>query len=157
MSSLDSVLLVMAATTERDLVGLVRAGGSDVVEVRRTRLWVGLFAVITALMALRPAGGIVALTVLSGSLYAACFVPAVLLGLYWRRGTGAAVLSSFAIGIGVLLVWPRFTVAGTVHQIFPAVLLSVGVYVFVARRSPRVQSAVLDRLFAGSGAPVHDP
>ncbi len=147
MSSLDSVLLVMAATTERDLVGVARGTGTEQAEVRRTRVWVALFALLTALMALRPAGGIVALTVLSGAVYAACFIPALLLGLFWRRGNGAAVLTSFASGLLVLLIWPRFAVAATIHQIFPALLLSLATYVLVARRAAPVRSAALDRLF----------
>lgn len=148
MSSLDSVLLVMAATTERDIVAVLRGAAAERTELRRTRAWVALFALVTALLALRPVGGIVALTVLSGALYAACFVPAVLLGLFWRRGTGAAVLLSFATGILVLLLWPRLPISTTVHQVFPAVILSVSAYVLVSMRAAPVPSAVLDRLFA---------
>lgn len=147
MSSLDSVLLVVAATTERDIVGVLRGPGDESAELSRTRIWVAVFAFLTALVALRPPGGIVELTVLSGALYAACFVPAVLLGLFWRRGDGTAVLASFAIGVLVLLLWPRFPIAVTVHQIFPAVLASLGAYTVLAWRRPVVASAVLDRLF----------
>lgn len=149
MSSLDSVLLVTASTTERDIVAVARAGGDDARELRNTRAWVAVFALLTALLALRPPGGIVALTVLSGSVFGACFVPAVLLGLFWRRGDGAAVLCSFAAGLGVLLVWPSLPVASTVHAIFPAVGLSVAIFALVARAREPVASATLDRLFAG--------
>ena len=72
-----------------------------------TRGWVALFALITALISLRPLAGIVELTAFSGSLYGACFFPAIIFGLHWRRGSGAAVMASFAVGIGVLLGWLR--------------------------------------------------
>ena len=98
MSSLDSVLLVVAATTERDIIGVWRGVKADAAELAGTRVWVAVFALLTALLALRPPGSIVTLTALSGALYAACFAPAVLLGLFWRRGTGTAVLVSFAAG-----------------------------------------------------------
>ena len=144
-----SVLLVVAATTERDIVGVVRGTGVDADELSRTRLWVAAFALVTALVALRPPGGIVALTVLSGSLYAACFAPAILLGLWWRKGDGVAVLASIAVGVMVLLVWPRFPLATTIHQIFPAVIFSVGIYSLLSLRRDPVRGATLDRLFSG--------
>ena len=147
MSSLDSVLLVMASTADRDIGGLLGWLGAEGAELRKTRLWVAVFALIAALIALRPPGGIVSLTVFSGAVFAACFAPAVLLGLYWRRGTGAAVLASFAGGLVALLLWPQFRIASTVHQVFPAVFLSMLLYVVIAKRSGVVNSPSLDRLF----------
>jgi Na+/proline symporter len=35
----------------------------------------------------------------AGALYAACLVPAIFLGLWWRRGDGTAVLASIAVGV----------------------------------------------------------
>jgi Na+/proline symporter len=151
MSSLDSVLLVMASTAERDIAGLLGGSGAEGAELRKTRLWVALFALIAALIALRPPGGIVTLTVLSGAVFAACFAPSVLLGLYWRRGTGVAVLASFAGGLVTLLLWPRLPIAATVHQVFPAVFLSTVLYVLTAIRAPVVESPPLDRLFSSAG------
>ncbi len=146
MSSLDSVLLVMASTAERDIAGVLGRTGAEGAELRKTRLWVAVFALVAALIALRPPGGIVALTALSGAVFAACFAPAVLLGLYWRRGTGAAVLVSFAGGLATLLLWPRLPIASG-HQVFPAVFLSTLLYVLTAKRSAVVESPSLDRLF----------
>jgi len=152
MSSLDSVLLVVAATTERDIVGVLRGERTEAAELSNTRNWVAAFAVITAMVALRPPGSIVGLTVLSGSLYAACFAPAVLLGLFWRGGNGNAVLASFAAGVVVLLTWPRLAVAATIHQIFPAVLLSGVAYLLLSRFGQAVEDARLDALFGCAAA-----
>jgi len=148
MSSLDSVLLVVAATTERDIVGVLRGEAAEATELSRTRVWVAVFALFTAVVALRPPDSIVGLTVLSGSIYAACFVPALLLGLFWRRGNGTAVLVSFGAGLLVLLGWPYLSVATTVHEIFPAVAISTMAYAGIAARRPQVDSGALDRLFA---------
>ncbi len=129
MSSLDSVLLVLATTCERDLVGLWRPPRSEVQALRTTRAYVALLAVITALIALKPPGGIVTLTAFSGSIYAACFFPALVLGLFWQRGTAHAVLASFVTGISTLLFW-RFVPSGDgIHEVFPALLFSTAVYV----------------------------
>lgn len=148
MSSLDSVLLVMASTAERDLVTVLRRRqGDEAREVRNTRLWVALFAAVTAVLALDPAGGIVTLTVLSGALYGACFVPPVILGLFWRRGDGVCVLAAFAVGVASLLLWPALPASAVVHEVFPALALSLTVYVSLAWVREPVASPVLDRLF----------
>jgi Na+/pantothenate symporter len=140
MSSIDSVLLVMASTWERDLVSLVR----DVEEtkaVRETRRYVALFALITALLAANPPGSIVTLTAFSGSLYAACFFPAVVLGLFWRRGDGRAVIASLLAGVLVLVAWDLLPFADVVHEVFPAMALATLSYVAFASASPPVSAA----------------
>ncbi len=146
MSSLDSVLLVMASTVERDVVGMWQPSLTESTALRATRWYVAIFAVITAVIALDPPGQIVELTVFSGSLYAACFFPAILFGLYWRRGNAASVLASFALGILTLLLWKFVPGSDQLHEVFPAMALSILGYVglaFVVKREP----SALARLF----------
>jgi Na+/pantothenate symporter len=136
MSSLDSVLLVVASTCERDLVGLIWKGRSERAILQSTRVYIALFAVVTALVALNPPGGVVSITAFSGSLYAACFLPSLLFGLYWNRGNGRAVLTSYAAGIACLIVWPHLPEVALVHRVFPAVILSTLAYVSVSLLTP---------------------
>jgi SSS family transporter len=148
MSSLDSVLLVTAATADRDIVRVFRRRPTDErAIVRSTRAYVALFAAITAAIALEPPGGIVALTSFSGALYGACFAPAILLGLYWRRGNGVAVLTSFTVGIAVLLGWRYLPWRASLHEVFPALALSLTAFVVVAMRTGISANVTLDRLF----------
>ena len=147
MSSLDSVLLVLASTVGRDVVGLIRSPRDDRSALRETKVYVALFAIATAVLALDPPGSIVALTAFSGSLYAVCFLPAVVLGLYWRRGSGTAVLASFVTGIGVLMLWRATPFAATLHALFPAMSLSVSVYVLIAATGSQQPSARVMALF----------
>ena len=147
MSSLDSVLLVMASTCQRDLAGFWRPSGSEKAAVRATRIYVALFAFITALTALKSPGGIVTLTASSGSLYAACFFPAIVFGLHWRRGNGPAVIASFLVGITTLLLWGHFPFATSAHPVFPALALSISAYVLVALCSPPHAAREVQRLF----------
>ena len=153
MSSLDSVLLVVASTFERDIVGL-RRRSIETLGVSRTRAWVVLFALTTAVIALRPPGGIVELTSFSGALYGACFLPAMVLGLYWRRGNGAAVLASFVVGASVLLGWGWTIWRGSMHSVFPAVALSIIVFVTVSMVSTPSASPAVQRFFARRTAPA---
>jgi Na+/proline symporter len=56
-------------------------------------------------------------------------VPPVILGLWWRRGNGAAVLTSFASGLGLLLGWPLLPGLELVREVFPTVALSTAAFV----------------------------
>ena len=134
MSSLDSVLLVMASTTDRDIFGVLRGRKrNERSAMRRTRWYVALFAAITAVIALNPPDGVVGLTAFSGAMYAACFFPAVILGLHWRRGNGTSAIASFLVGLGVLVLWRLTPLGDVLHEVFPAVALSLAAYVLVAR------------------------
>ena len=148
MSSLDSVLLVMASTTERDLVSVAYPGRSELASMGWTRGWVALFALITALISLRPIAGVVELTAFSGSLYGACFFPAVVFGLHWRRGSGAAVIASFVVGIGVLLGWDLVPGSEILHEVFPAMILSTAAFMGVSLATRDTADETVRRLMA---------
>ena len=135
MSSMDSVLLVAASTLFKNMVDpftQVKAG------VRWTRVAVVGFAVLAAILALRPPGDIVEITIFSGSLYAVCFLPAVLLGLHWQKGSAPAVLWSMGIGTVVLVVWLVGGYREYLHEVFPALLASLLVYVVLSANSETV-------------------
>lgn len=131
MSSLDSVLLVMASTCHRDLLEPWTRNVTGYYAVRATRWYVVIFAFICTLIALDPPGSIVRLTAFSGSLYAACFFPTLIFGLYWRRGNGTAVTASFLTGLAILLLWGHFEIWSGIHEVFPAILLSTLVFVIL--------------------------
>ena len=136
MSSLDSVLLVMASTTERDIVSVLKPGRTEAAEMFWTKGWVALFALITAVISLNPPDGIVELTAFSGSLYGVCFFPAIVFGLHWRRGSGAGVIASFVIGISVLLGWEYLPGSEILHEVFPAMIFSTFAFWIVSLFTP---------------------
>jgi SSS family transporter len=151
MSSVDSVLLVMAATFHRDLVALARPARTERAAVRATAIYVALFAFITAVIALNPPGGIVAMTSFSGSLYAACFFPPLIFGLYWRRGDGRAALAAMVAGLAVLTLWTPLDLA-PIHELFPSMAVAILAYLAFAAASPG--PAAVQRLFeAGDTRP----
>jgi SSS family transporter len=147
MSSIDSVLLVMASTCQRDLVGIVRGARTEAGTIRATAAWVAVFALVTTLIALDPPGGIVRLTSFSGSVYAACFFPALVFGLYLRSGNGTAVIASMTIGLIVLLAWQPLGIAPGVHEVFPALLLSILTYLAIAVLASPARGEHIERLF----------
>ena len=144
MSSLDSVLLVAASVASRDLFG--RRKEASV--VGGARLGVAGFAAVAAVVALNPPGGIVEITIFSGSLFAVCFVPTILLGLHWQRGNAAAALTAFGVGIAVLLGWLLAGLGDVVHEVFPALFASTIGYVVVSLRGKPVTDVTVASLFA---------
>ncbi|MFK7914348.1 MAG: sodium:solute symporter [Pseudomonadales bacterium] len=135
MSSLDSVLLVIASVFYKDLLApVLRRDDSSEHGIGVTRVFVVLFALLAAGLALRPPAGIVEITTFSGSLYAVCFLPPVLLGLYWRRGDATCVLVAMTLGVSVLLLWLLVGFSNWLHEVFPALLTSMGAYVVLARQ-----------------------
>jgi SSS family transporter len=131
MSSMDSVLLVAGSVLYKDLVEVARPAARPLLWTRGGVIGIALVA---AVLALNPPGGIVEITIFSGSLYAVCFLPAILFGLHWRRGNAAAVLASMAIGVGVLLAWLAMGWERHLHEVFPALLASCAAYTLVAWR-----------------------
>jgi SSS family transporter len=130
MSSMDSVLLVAASVLYKDLVETLHPTAHP---LTWTRIGVVGFSLIAAVIALNPPGGIVEITIFSGSLYAVCFFPAILFGLHWHRGTASGVLASMVTGVIVLLGWMLAGPRDVVHEVFPALMVSCLVYLFFAK------------------------
>ena len=120
------------------------ANNSDKKTLKATKIYVVIFAAITAGIALDPPGSIVGLTALSGSMYAACFLPSIVFGLYWRRGNSSAVIGSFVTGLFVLSFWPWVEY---LHQVFPAVIGSSLVYTLIAFMGPKIETERISQLF----------
>ena len=131
MSSIDSVLLVAASTGYKNLLAPFTQASRPLLW---TRLLVIVFALLAAVVALDPPGDILQITIFSGSLYAACFFPAVVLGLYWSKGHAEAVLGSMVAGTAMLLLWLALQLNSLLHEVFPALALSLLTYVALSQQ-----------------------
>lgn len=140
MSSLDSVLLVAASSVDHDLI----APGRDPKQaMHMTRRWVLLLSATAAGLSLGLDQGIVEMSSFSGSMYAACFLPALVVGLFWRRGTSAGATISLSLGFAVTLFWfcLKKKIAGGVfqawHEVYVGLAVSLTAYVLVSRATFR--------------------
>ncbi len=144
MSSLDSVLLVAASSVDHDLIAPDRDPARA---MRFTRLWVLVLSAIAAGLALNPGRGIVEMSSFSGSMYAACFLPALVVGLFWKRATRAGALTSMIAGFAVTLVWflaKKHIADGayrTWHEVYLGLAVSIPIYVIVSI-STRPQASI---------------
>ncbi|MEE3152140.1 MAG: hypothetical protein VX300_07685, partial [Acidobacteriota bacterium] len=143
MSSIDSVLLVLAGAFQRDVVEVFMGDFEDARSLRFTRVQVVVFATVTALVALRPPGDILSLTIFSGSLYAACFAAPLFAALFRWRGSPVSAVGAMLIGGVVVVSWSTLTegvsTLSSIHPVFASVAASFAGY------------AVLSRLNSGTG------
>ncbi len=131
MSSLDSVLLVAASSVGRDLLLI---SDDDSRSVAHMRLWVTGISLASMLLALNPFAGIVEITALSGSLYAACFLPTLVLGLYWKGGTAPGSLVCMLVGSVTVIGWYFAQKANWTswHEVYVGLLVAIVAYVGVS-------------------------
>ena len=136
MSSIDSVLLVAASTIDHDLIA---PGTTDRNAVRRTRIWVIVVSLASMLVAVSPiTRDIMTVTALSGSLYGACFLPALVLSLFWRRTSATAALASVVCGAVAVVAWFIARQAGwtELHEVYPGLVVGLSVYVALGMMRP---------------------
>ncbi len=149
MSSLASVIIIIGTALVKDIWHVVLPMPEDKL-IPRTK-WAMLayccatFGLVWALH-LYPLAGIVELTAFAGAVFAASFFPGIFGGLYLRWGTDAGALASMVTGMVVNVVWRaffRFRFAGLqeVHEVIPAFLISLLVYLLVSRLTARRKPA----------------
>ena len=135
MSSLDSVLLVTASAITRDLQLL---SDDDPRAIGRTRAWVGAVSLAAMLVALNPFADIVEITAFSGSLYAACFLSTMVVGLYWNRPGAPAAIAAMVTGGSAVIAWWLAKRAGwtDLHEVYVGLAVSTVVYVVATLVGP---------------------
>jgi len=155
MSSIDSVLLVAASAVDHDLLSAASAEDRETRlqgAVRRTRIWVVLISAVTMLISISPLQkDIVTLTSLSGSLYGACFLPALVVGMFWKRATAAASLVSCGAGAITVIGWYSAKRWGytELHEVYVGLAVGLGTFILLSWLGvgqPRVASTSNDNL-----------
>ena len=148
MSSLDSVLLVAASSMDHDLLAPHR---DPMKAMSWTRLWVFLLSATAAGLALLRMRGIVEMSSFSGSMYAACFLPALIVGLFWKQATRVGAVASLVVGFVVTLFWfyfkktDAFSGFAWLHEIYLGTAVSLVVYFTVSWVTSRQDRATEDR------------
>lgn len=159
MSSLAAVLLIVGTAFIQDIWHVSRPMKKARL-VPRTRWTIFGYGILLYVFTLYPPAGIVELTAFSGAVFAASFFPAIFGGLYQHWGTDVGALASMLAGMLGCVVWRfafRFRIPELqdVHEVIPAFILSLLVYLLVSRITAprRPDQGHLDRLFALPGKP----
>ena len=106
-------------------------GGDTRDEVHRTRVWIVIISLAAATFALLPfTQDIIRMTKFSGSLYGACFLPVLVLGLFVRRRVAGAALATMSLGsvcvVGVFVL--RAMGITSMQEVYPGI--ASGILVF---------------------------
>ena len=108
LSTADGLLLTISNALVYDMPP--RREGAGALTVSENRVILSKFALLAVAMvaaavaALKPAE-IISLVTASFSLAAATFFPAMVMGLFWRRTTGRAVVAGMLCGVGLTLLY----------------------------------------------------
>ena len=60
------------------------------------------------------------------------------------------MIASFVLGVGTLLLWEYLPFAASIHEVFPALLLSSLVYFIISLCSPAHGAEEVQKLFKNS-------
>jgi len=150
-----AILLTVASAVSHDLYGtLFRPGASDRAKVRAGRLAVLTFSAIPVALALRQLDLVNFIVIWAAKLMVSFLFVPVVVGLNWRRATGAGAIASMLGGMTACLIWSRY---GTPYLLGldPAeagVLVSAALMWGVSLASPPSSRATLRRFFGEESA-----
>jgi len=128
MSSIDSVLLVAASSADHDWI---KPGREAETTMRYTRRWVVVLSAAAATISVIAQEGIIEMSAFSGSIYAACFLPSLIVGLFWRRPTRLAAEVSMAVAVLVTPTWfiAKRSLAPWLHELYVSVAISMSLFI----------------------------
>lgn len=151
MSTADSLLLTSSTALVRDLMqkGL-RMNLSDKKVQSLTSIATLAITAITAVLSLMDLPMVVMISVMQLTVVGAAFMPSLIFGIWWKKGTKTASLLSIASGIVVPIL--LFTVLEPYnpfgHPFWPSVIISFAVYIICSLCSKPLPKEFVDDLFA---------
>ena len=105
MSTINSLLLVLATSLGRDIIHAIKPDMEELKVVSITRSMTFVLAIIPLIAAINPPGIIVTIVGVAFSVITAAFLAPLVLGLYWKGGTGTAAWISMIVATIVCIIW----------------------------------------------------
>jgi SSS family solute:Na+ symporter/sodium/pantothenate symporter len=136
MSTISSVLMVIASSVVQDLAGSPSVG--------KTRLAVLVLGCVAPVMALNPPGIIVTIVGLSFSVIASVFTVPLLAGLYLAKPSRAGALAAMILSATTCVAWQMFFFRSTwIYPVVPGLFAALVAYgaVHAAERLPLLRKA----------------
>ena len=110
LSTADGLLLTMANSLSHDLYyKMVDPSASTARRVTLTKVVLLMMALAAAYIAAIKPADILFLVSAAFSIAASAFFPALVLGIFWKRATGAAAVAGMLVGLGVTLYYVATT------------------------------------------------
>ena len=132
MSTASAQLLVTASAVSKDLYQpFLRQHASEKELIFVSRITVLLIAACSIYLASDPNSYIFAIVSYAWAGFGACFGPAVLLSLYWKRMTLKGAYAGIIVGGITVLIWKHFAWLD-LYELVPGFLFSVTAIIFVS-------------------------
>jgi Na+/pantothenate symporter len=134
MSTVNALLLVAAASVVHDVYApMVERAGPDAALVAANRIAIVALALVPVWFAVHDVPLVQFIVLFQAKLVASFFFAPIVIGLNWRRGSGAGALASMIAGLVTCVGWsvPQQPPFG-LDAVFPGVAVSVAVFVLVS-------------------------
>lgn len=148
MSTASALLLVVGSTAGNDLYyGYINKNASEKQVMRVTQVSTYVLGLVAALMCFLPMFqiGIYEVTWIAWSVLSPAFIPMIVGGLYWKRGTKEGAYAALVVGSVVGFGWYYLLQESTqIHTFFAALVLSVAAYIIVSLLTKKPPKSVDD-------------
>lgn len=151
MSTADSLLLTSSTALVRDLMqkGL-RIEMEDKKVQKLTSIATLAITAVTAVLSLMDLPMVVMISVMQLTVVGAAFMPSLVFGIWWKKGTKTASLVSIASGLSVPIllftVFSKYNPFG--HPFWPSIIISFGSYAICSKFSKPLPEKFVNDLFA---------
>ena len=107
--------------------------------------------VVSAVLAYMRLANIAEIFMIGAAASCAVFVPILLCGLYWKRGTGQAAVATAILGFLTVLIWSILfgaegKGAGGIHSIIPGQIVGWGTFIIVSLKTKPLDEGFLKKI-----------
>ncbi len=148
MSTASALLLVVGSSAGNDLYhGYLNKSASEQQVMRVTRLATYILGLVSAVLCFLPMFqvGIYQVTWIAWSVLSPAFIPLIVGGLYWKRGTKEGAYAALIVGSVTGFGWYYLLQEKTqIHTFFAALVLAVAAYIIVSLMTKKPPQGVND-------------
>ena len=156
MSTASALLMVIGASVGNDLIGFLRPNTTEDSKMMITRWSTYIFGAISGAMCFIPlfSVGVYQLTWIAWSVLSPAFIPCIVGGLYWKKGTKGGAVAAMLTGSVVGSLWyylvqdnPNMpSLLANTHTFFAALVLAIAAYIIVSLITKKPTQEVLDMM-----------
>lgn len=147
MSTASALLLVIGSSAGNDLLSFLKPDASEQTKMRITRWATYILGMVSCAMCFIPlfSVGVYQLTWIAWSVLSPAFIPCIVGGLYWKRGTKQGAVAAMLTGSITGFFWYYLLQDKTnIHTFFAALVLAVAAYIIVSLMTKEPPKDVID-------------
>lgn len=135
MSTASALLLVISSSVGNDLMAIIRPKNTQEQNLKAARWATYIIGIVAALLCFVPLFevGVYQLTWIAWSVLSPAFIPCIVGGLYWKRGTKQGAAAAMIVGSVTGFFWYYLLQESTnIHTFFAALVLAIAAYIIVS-------------------------